>query len=286
VSILLNITPDHLDRHGGMDQYIVAKENIFANVRNDSSSHIAVIGQDTEPCVQIMNRLREQNLWTIIPISTKQSLPNGVWVDQAGLLYDQNNYIADLTTHEFLKGAHNFENIAACYASIRYGFGYESATIIKAIFSFKGLAHRQAFVRRIGKTIFINDSKATNADAAEKALKSYKNIYWIAGGRAKETGVSGLEQYFPTIKMTALIGESMEEFSKVLDVHGAPYIRSETLENAIHDLWNIAMKDREDSVILLSPACASFDQFKSFEHRGEEFENIVMNISEQINHIA
>ena len=279
IAILLNITADHLDRHGGMGGYIAAKEKIFTNARKGTEKPIAIIGQDTKPCEEITKKLAATNEWNIIPVSTKTKISKGIWVNEAGNLYDNGEFIIDLNTHEFLKGEHNFENMAACYAALKYGYNIEWHKILEAIFKFKGLPHRQFLVAEKVNVKFINDSKATNADASEKALKSYKNIYWIAGGRAKEGGLSGLEIYKNNITHTALIGESSSSFSKFLSAHNMLHRDCETLQNAVHYLWDLARKDPKESVILLSPAAASWDQFNSFEHRGDEFVNIVNTLT-------
>lgn len=278
-AILLNITPDHLERHNGFEGYIAAKELIFKNPRNDGAPRIAIIGQDTEPCRTMSEKLISENEWRVIPISTEKKQPNGVWVNpDTGIMYDSEREIANLNDHPVLKGAHNFENIAACYAALKYTYGYEAAAIWRAILSFKGLPHRQFKVASWRNIDFINDSKATNADAAEKALKSYKNIYWIAGGQPKETGLIGLESYISNIKHTALIGDATDDFALFLDQLNAPYTKSKTLDRAIHGLFTLARNDASPAVILLSPACASWDQFKSFEHRGDVFEKIVKEL--------
>lgn len=277
-AVLLNITPDHLARHGDMQGYINAKMKIFDNVRDDGAPRIAVIGQDTLETRDITNSIRKQNKWTIIPISVHQKYEDGVWVNEDGDLIDRNTKIANLYDHPVLKGEHNFENMAAVYAVIRYMYGYESASIWNAMKDFGGLPHRQFLTRTLGHVQFINDSKATNADATEKALKSYSRIYLIAGGQPKEGGLKGLERYFDRIVHTVLIGDAMDEFGLYLDQYNAPYTKSKTLDQAVNDLWAMASKDSKPSVILLSPACASWDQFRSFEHRGQMFEDFVAKL--------
>jgi UDP-N-acetylmuramoylalanine--D-glutamate ligase len=274
-SVLLNITPDHLARHGDMKTYCAAKAKIFDHVRDDGTPHIAVIGQDTAETRDIAHAIEARGQWNIIPISVRNEQSHGVWVNERGELIDHGTLICNLYDHPVLKGDHNFENMAAVYAVIKNVYGYDGAAIWRARVSFGGLPHRQFLVRTIDHVQFINDSKATNADATEKALKSYDRIYWIAGGQAKEGGLSGLEPYFDRIVHTALIGDAMDEFAIFLDKFNAPYTKSKNLEQAISDLWARASQDSEPSVILLSPACASWDQFQSFEHRGHIFENCV-----------
>lgn len=282
VAILLNITKDHIERHGSMENYCKAKENIFNRARNDGKQSIAIIGHDTKECEGIAKRVQARKDWIVIPLSTKEKMHDGVWVDQNGYLFDKDNFVVDLNTHHYLKGEHNFENLAASYAALRYTLDNKISNqmILDALFRFKGLAHRQFFVSQKGAVKFINDSKATNADATDKALKTYDNIYWIAGGEAKAGGLSGLEQYKDKIKYVALIGKAQDEFADFLSRHDIPHTKSGTLENAVHDLWLRAQNDQEDSVILLSPAAASFDQFTSFEQRGDMFINIVERLTD------
>jgi UDP-N-acetylmuramoylalanine--D-glutamate ligase len=176
----------------------------------------------------------------------------------------------DLNDAKNLPGAHNWQNAALAYAAAR-PFVKEPRAIAAAIASFPGLAHRMEAVGAIGKTRFINDSKATNADAAAKALAVYPDIFWIAGGKPKEGGIESLAPLFEHIRRAYLIGEAAPEFARTLDGK-APYVMAGTLERAVE----LAAADAESSsapnpVVLLSPASASYDQFKNFEQRGEVF---------------
>ncbi|MBI1954720.1 MAG: UDP-N-acetylmuramoyl-L-alanine--D-glutamate ligase [Proteobacteria bacterium] len=243
IAAWLNISEDHLDRHKNLEAYIQAKKRIFQTTQQ------AVIATDDVYSLKVAQTLT-------IPV---------VYVSQ----YD------DLPYHQFLtlRGIHNQQNIAVAYKIARL-MGLEKEAIIKAIQTFPGLEHRQQIIRKIGSIVFINDSKATNADAAEKALKTFEKIYWILGGRDKRDGIDPLVPYFSKIKQAFLIGEAQERFSQTLS-HHVPYTFSQTLDKAIKEAYKEAQKNSEESVILFSPACASFDQFQDFEHRGNVFCRLV-----------
>ena len=150
--------------------------------------------------------------------------------------------------------------------------------IVSAIARFPGLAHRIEDVGRIGKVRFINDSKATNADAAARALACYSDIYWIAGGKPKEGGIADLESYFPRMRRAYLIGEAAEAFGKTLEGK-VDTVQSGTLNRALAAAFDDArMSDVADPVVLLSPACASFDQFRDYEQRGDIFREMVKGL--------
>lgn len=274
-AILLNLSPDHIERHGDMAGYIAAKENLF-----NRPGDVAVIGIDTEPASLLADRLDVKKTWKVVPVSTRQSLAHGVYVE-AGKLYDNGEMIADLMALPNLKGVHNHENAACAYAVIKYVYGYASQDIISYMMTFPGLPHRQYPVRQMGHVSYINDSKATNADAAARALSSFNDIYWIIGGLSKEGGLSGLELYKDRIRQSFLIGKASDEFALWLERENMPYTRCETLERAVMEAHVQAQKAGKGTV-LLSPACASWDQFRSFEHRGDVFTNLVNALPEAI----
>ncbi|HOO50531.1 MAG TPA: UDP-N-acetylmuramoyl-L-alanine--D-glutamate ligase [Alphaproteobacteria bacterium] len=288
--ILLNITPDHLSRHGGMDGYIAAKEMIFSNPPLDMRKPTAVICIDTKPCAEIAERLDTKGQWTIIPVSTKKKLDQGCFVED-GILYevrdDQALQVADLRELPTLKGQHNHENVACVYALLRQLYGIDPHHLIAAMKTFGGLPHRQYPVRTINGVTYINDSKATNAEAAGKALASYRRIYWIIGGQAKEGGLNGLEEFMPRIEKAYLIGEASELFGAWLKERNVSHEYCETLDNAVKASHLDAQAGIGQpgtsgaGVVLLSPACASWDQFQSFEHRGEIFSSLVMSLDQQ-----
>lgn len=286
-TVFLNITPDHLYRHGGLQGYIEAKKKIFANPRLDGRKPIATICIDTEDCFDIAEELEDDGVWTVIPVSTQIRLEKGVYVEE-GRLYEVREegavLIADLNEFTSLRGQHNHENIACAYAVIRQLYGYEPQKIIEAMKSFGGLAHRQYLARTINGVHYINDSKATNADAAARALACFRGIYWILGGQPKEGGLNGLDDYMNRINHAYLIGEAAPEFAKWLAERHVPFTQCGTLEVAVQKAHEDAQRRADKpslggaGVVLLSPACASWDQFKSFEHRGDLFVNLVSQL--------
>jgi len=273
IAALLNVTPDHLDRHGGMDGYIAAKEHIFDRQGAECS---AVIGVDDAICAAMCERLRGGNR-RVVPVSVNRAVAGGVSVE-AGWLVDaiagSPRRVFDLATVERLPGAHNWQNAAAAYAAARRA-GLSEAVATAAIRSFPGLAHRQELVDTVAGVRYINDSKATNADASEKALICYPAIYWIAGGLAKAGGIAPLAPYFGRLRHAFLIGNATEEFAATLDGK-VPFTRCGDLATAVAAAAEQARGERvPGAVVLLSPACASFDQFTDFEARGDRFRELV-----------
>ncbi|WP_026940997.1 UDP-N-acetylmuramoyl-L-alanine--D-glutamate ligase [Hellea balneolensis] len=270
-AVFLNLSPDHLERHGTMKAYEAAKLRIFDNQTHDDS---AIIGVDNKETKRLFSELTAKNGRRIIPVSTKKSLGRGISVMKGRLYCNVSSKcveVCDLTHAKALEGQHNHQNAAAAYAATQ-SLGLDPKAIGEAILSFPGLAHRMETIGSAGPVRFVNDSKATNADAAMQALKSYENIYWIAGGVAKAGGITPLEKHFPNISKAYLIGESSPEFHKTLTKKNVEHKISGTLEKAVLCATRDAMQSGiENPIILLSPACASFDQFKNFETRGEAF---------------
>lgn len=270
---LLNITPDHLDRHGTVDNYARIKASIFAHLGPGGT---AVIGVDDALSLAIAEGLRGP--FAIKRISVGNAVESGVYAID-GVLHetDGGKELAQVNLAGIgsLRGAHNWQNAAAAYALAR-SQGLSPESIEKGLKSFAGLTHRMEQVARRGKVLFVNDSKATNADAAGKALASFTDIYWILGGRAKEGGLAGLEPFFPRIARAYLIGEAAEAFARQLGGQ-VDHLRCETLDRAVQAAAADASRSQaEEPVVLLSPACASYDQFANFEKRGEAFRAIVM----------
>jgi UDP-N-acetylmuramoylalanine--D-glutamate ligase len=275
VSILLNITPDHLDRHGGMDGYIAAKKLIY---RNSTHEDKLVISVDDPHCLTIFEALKVSGKVGLIPISVCKSLNEGISVKE-GILYEDKTSVLDLKTLERLKGQHNWQNIAAAYGALR-ALGFETEDIVKGISSFPGLVHRQQVVAQYKNVTFVNDSKATNAEAVAKALTCYSGspIYWLVGGRSKEGGITNLKPYFKTIEHAYLYGEAASSFALTLKGN-VPYTQCETLNEALEKATEKALRDeKKDAVVLLSPSCASFDQFQDFAARGDAFCHKVRDI--------
>lgn len=276
-TVLLNISPDHLDRHGGMDGYIAAKRRIFLN---QGKGDTAIIGVDDPWCQQICTEITAANRRTIWPISAGKAMGRGVYALQ-GVLYDATGErvveMADLLRARSLPGRHNWQNAAAAYAAAR-AIGIPAHDAVEGLMTFPGLAHRMETVGKIGKVRFVNDSKATNADAARQAMSSYPKFYWIAGGVAKAGGIDDLKDLFPRIAKAYLIGEAANVFATTL-AGKADVKMSGTLEKAVQQAYADAAASGEDAVVLLSPACASFDQFSDFEARGEAFRAAVNGLT-------
>ncbi|WP_420962708.1 UDP-N-acetylmuramoyl-L-alanine--D-glutamate ligase [Brucella sp. IR073] len=271
--ILLNLTPDHLDRHGTMQHYADIKERLVAG------SGAAIVGVDDSYCSQIADRL-ERTGKTVIRISKRQPLTEGLYADGARLMRASGGRAEEIVSLEgigSLRGEHNAQNaLAAVAACLTVGLDIEE--IREGLKSFPGLAHRMEQVARLGKVLFINDSKATNADAAAPALSSFPRIYWIAGGLPKEGGIASLSGFFPRIAKAYLIGEAAPQFAATLG-EAVPYEISGTIAAAVEHAARDAGQDKtEEPVVLLSPACASFDQFQNFEKRGEAFRDAVMEL--------
>jgi UDP-N-acetylmuramoylalanine--D-glutamate ligase len=277
VAVLLNLSPDHLDRHGSMQGYVAAKRRIFAN---QTKGDVAVIGVDDAGCQQICTELMAAARQTTRPISSGRAVGRGVYALQ-GVLYDASGdravEVADLTRARSLPGKHNWQNAAAAYAAVR-ALGLSIDDAAEGLLTFPGLAHRMEEVTRLGRVRFINDSKATNADAARQALASYPKVRWIAGGRAKDGGIDGLSDLFPRVEKAYLIGEAAQDFSRTLG-DKAPWVICGDIETAVGRAYADAAIAGEESVVLLSPACASFDQFADFEQRGEAFRAAVLSLA-------
>jgi UDP-N-acetylmuramoylalanine--D-glutamate ligase len=270
---LLNITPDHLDRHGTLENYARIKSMIFAHLPPDGT---AVIGVDDAPSRAIAEHL--DGPFTVKRVSVGQAVDTGVYAKD-GVLHEvakgKELVRVRLAGIGALRGAHNWQNAAFAYALGR-SQGLSSATLAQGLKSFGGLAHRMEQVARRGKVLFVNDSKATNADAAGKALASFSDIYWIIGGRPKQGGLAGLEPFFPRIARAYLIGEAADAFAAQLG-GAVDHMHCQTLDRAVAEAAADAGRSAApEPVVLLSPACASYDQFANFEKRGEAFRAIVM----------
>ncbi len=273
IGVLLNVTPDHLDRHGAFDRYAAIKERLVA------AANTAIIGVDDDISQAIADRLDHAGR-RVVRISVRRPLAAGYYAD-GGALYEANDgassEIARLGGVTALRGAHNAENAAAAVATVkRLGLG--DAEIRQGLASFRGLRHRMEEVGRRGRVLFVNDSKATNADAAAKALACFDRIYWIAGGQAKEGGIASLAGFFPRIAKAYLIGEAAPAFADTLGPQ-VDYELSGTLATAVAAAARDAAADgAREVVVLLSPACSSYDQFQNFERRGDAFRSAALSL--------
>ena len=265
VGVMLNLSPDHLDRHGSMAGYAAAKANVFARQGRDD---VAVLGQDDELSVAMAGSVTAR----LVPVSGLRAVPGGVWA--AGpMLRDDAGDIADLRDAPALPGSHNAQNAAAATAA-GLVLGLDRAGIAAGLASFPGLPHRQERVGTLRGVAFVNDSKATNADSAARALASYDRVVWIAGGIAKEGGIESLAPYFPRIARAILIGRDAPAFAATLAAHGVAHEVAGTLDEALPAAASAAFGGAAP-VVLLSPACASFDQFTGFDARGDRFRTLV-----------
>ncbi|MBT3071724.1 UDP-N-acetylmuramoyl-L-alanine--D-glutamate ligase [Rhodomicrobium sp. Az07] len=276
--ILLNITPDHIDRHGSLEGYATVKEKLFANM---AGGQTAVIGADDAPCDAIAARTEARGVRTL-RISSTKPVATGIYGEGSGLFEVTDGALknrASLSGIGSLRGAHNAQNAAAALAAAR-SLGLPWSALVEGLKSFPGLAHRMQEIRRIGRVLFVNDSKATNADAAERALLSFTNIYWIAGGKPKEGGIEPLAPFFSRIRKAYLIGVAAEDFAKTMGGR-VPVSMAGTLERAVAEAAADAASQAsgEDAVVLLSPACASYDQYPNFEIRGDAFRKAVAALS-------
>ncbi len=273
VGILLNVSEDHIDRHGTLEHYAAVKERLVAGVQKHGT---AIVGVDDEWSRSIAERI-EQAGRRVVRISVKNPLPEGVYVEgdiiwrAAGGVPRE---IASIGGIGSLRGLHNAQN-AACAAACALALGVSPEVLQNGLRSFPGLAHRMEQVGRRGNVLFVNDSKGTNADASAHALSSFADIFWIAGGKPKLGGITSLTGYFPRIRKAYLIGEAAQEFAATLGNH-VPHEISETLEVAVaHAARDAEATGFSDAVVLLSPACASFDQYRNFEIRGARFRDLV-----------
>ena len=272
---LINIAPDHLDRHYGIEGYVTAKADLFSRQK---ASATAIVGLDDEYSRNVFTALHDNKSHTIIGISADSSANANVLV-QDGLLFDGLDGVlkeaADLHGLAALPGQHNWQNTAAAYAVAR-SIGIEPDIIIDAIGSYGGLAHRQELVQSTDGVSFVNDSKATNTEAAAKALICYENIHWILGGQFKEENLGAIQSVLQRVVHAYLIGHELDELENLL----VPFVsvsRCGDLKTAVHEAHRDASLTIP-STVLLSPACASFDQFKNFEERGDTFRNIINDL--------
>ncbi|WP_066705546.1 UDP-N-acetylmuramoyl-L-alanine--D-glutamate ligase [Celeribacter ethanolicus] len=268
VAVFTNLSPDHLDRHGGMGGYFAAKRRLFAEGGPDR----AVIGVDEKEGRYLANQMVEdpEDL-RLIRISSGQKLGGPGWnvFARKGFLseYRKGKQTAsiDLRDMDGLPGAHNHQNACAAYAAAR-ALNLAPKGIEAALRSFKGLPHRSQLVRELNGVRYVNDSKATNVDAAAKALQAFPRIRWIAGGLGKEGGIEALQPFLGSVSKAYLIGFSARDFA--LQIGETPYEICETMEVAVA---KAASEAEEGETVLLAPAAASFDQFPNFEKRGDAF---------------
>jgi UDP-N-acetylmuramoylalanine--D-glutamate ligase len=275
IGIMLNLTADHLDRHGTMKQYASIKERLVAG------SSFAVVSVDDDYASAIASRSEAAGRPTI-RISVDGVLKRGVYAENGRIFFSRGSdprLVADLGGIGSLRGMHNAQNACAAVSAALL-MGVDAATIVEGLETYPGLPHRMEQVGRVGRVLFINDSKATNADSAEKALSAFdRSIFWIVGGKPKDGGIDMLEPYFERVSRAYLIGEASDAFAKTLEGK-VPFQRCETLQRATEAAQiDAALHIGDDPVVLLSPASASYDQFKNFEERGDKFRALVQALA-------
>jgi len=278
VAVLLNISADHLDRHGGLDGYIESKKKIF---RNQTGDQTAIVGVDDRESRKVFEELKATGKQTVIPISGSKPVAGGIYVMDGALIDNRDGNaepVLDVASIKTLPGEHNHQNVAAAFAAVTLA-GVDRERAAQAIRSFPGLVHRQERVGEIDGVTYINDSKATNAEAAARALACYGDIYWIAGGRAKDGGYEVLRPYLGNVRRAFLIGEAANDIAAFLD-GSAGHEDCGDLSTAFARASETAKGEKiHGAVVLLSPAAASFDQFRDFEARGDAFRDLVAGIA-------
>jgi UDP-N-acetylmuramoylalanine--D-glutamate ligase len=277
IGILLNVSEDHLDRHGTLAHYAAVKERLVAGVQEDGT---AIVGVDDHWCAAAADRVERLGKH-VVRVSVRHPLADGLHVEAGQEIMraagGTARPIAQLGRIGSLRGVHNAQN-AACATGAALAFDLSPALIQQGLRSFPGLAHRMEEIGRTGRVLFVNDSKATNADSAAQALACFPDIFWIAGGKAKTGGIASLAGFFPRIRKAYLIGEAAAPFAGELEGR-VPYAVAGTLDRAVVlAARDAAAADVGQPVVLLSPACASFDQFRNFEVRGEAFRALVLEL--------
>ncbi len=249
VGVMLNLSEDHLERHGAMENYAAIKRRLVAGSRT------AVVGRDD---------------------ALSAAMATSLELDGVKVVTVSENDPVDLSAARALRGAHNAQNANAALATAR-ALGVSDAAAQAALETFPGLAHRMEEIAAPGRVTFINDSKATNADSAAKALASFPKVFWILGGKPKTGGIDALAPFFSRVERAYLIGEAAEAFAATLAAHDVPHAVLGTIDRAVAAAASDAAKaEAAEPVVLFSPACASFDQFRNFEQRGEAFRTAVL----------
>ena len=279
ISILLNISEDHLDRHQSIENYAKAKMKIF---ESQKKADIAIICIDDQICKSISNKFKKKFSCKLIIISATQKIKNGIYLETN----NDKKYIINkikgsklkipISYTKHLVGFHNLQNLLAVYACCMF-LKMSNTEFLNGLKTFRGLEHRLEFFAKYKNISFYNDSKATNYESAKIAITNISNIFWLVGGRLKKNNIHGIEKKLNNVKKVFTFGESSTFFFNYLE----KFIDTEKfndLENAIKKAFILAKKSSSKINILLSPACSSFDQFKNFEERGAYFKNIVSRL--------
>ncbi len=275
-AVFINLSPDHLDRHGEMESYMATKMRIFDCCEETA---VKVVGVDQKCMRDGVKKMREEG--EQVSTFTMQGVDAEYRVTKTGKLMQDGKQLADLSYFVNLPGSHNWQNIVA--AMVACESWVEKEEFFKHMRSFMGLPHRLERIQELNGVIFVNDSKATNPESAICALKSYKNIYWIAGGQPKKEGVVPCLEYIDEVRAAFVIGEAEEDFAEKLEPH-VPVFKCSTLDIAVREAYAAARQEElKKPVVLMAPACASFDQFPSFEHRGDMFATLCRELYSKVN---
>ncbi|HMA71612.1 MAG TPA: UDP-N-acetylmuramoyl-L-alanine--D-glutamate ligase [Xanthobacteraceae bacterium] len=276
IGVLINLAEDHLDRHGTMSNYAAVKERLIVSVQPGGA---VVVGVDDNWSQAIADRAGRAGR-RVVRVSVRHPVAYGIYLEAERIVEATGGTaqeVAQLTSIGSLRGRHNAQN-AACAVAAALALGVDRRAIQAGLRSFPGLAHRMEEVGRKNEVLFVNDSKATNADSAAQALACFANIFWIAGGKPKTGGIESLSAFFPRIRKAYLIGAAAEEFTATLKGK-VDHVVSVTLDHAVEEAArDAAASGLDHPVVLLSPACASFDQFENFEARGTAFRDLVQKL--------
>lgn len=280
VAVLLNVSPNHIDRHGDLAGYVAAKTRIFAG---KGKTQTAVVGVDDEETRRIADKVAAEGRLKLVRVTRETPGPGMVGAEGTTLVDftgASKTLVVDLAEASDLPGRHNAQNAAAAYAATR-ALGVAPDIIAAAMKTYRSLPHRLERVATIDGIAFINDSKATSPEATVWAFTSYPRVVWIAGGLSKDVGYDPLIPYLPRVAHAFLVGKAAQEIAAFLARHKVPHTISETLDRAVPAAHAAAKASKDARVVLLSPACASFDQFKSFGARGDAFRALVAKLGEK-----
>ncbi len=273
ISILLNLSKDHLDWHGSWNLYVESKMKIFENQDNKC---FAIICVDDRYCEKIAKNFNKKFKSQLIRISTQKKIDDGIYLKEQGEKLaivnnlNQSKILIDKKKLKFTKVNHNFQNLLASYVC-HFLLKRNDEAFLGLVYQLKNLEHRLEFITKIKNISIFNDSKATNINSAKNAIKSLSNIYWILGGRKKKGGINGIESNLNKIVRAYTYGESGEEFNEFLKKKKIKSYKFLALELALEKALKDGFKENREINLLFSPACSSFDQFKNYEHRGRCF---------------
>ena len=280
IAILLNISKDHLDWHGSFNKYKESKINIF---RNQDKNCFSVICIDDRNCKKIALNFNKKFTSKLIKISTKQKIKDGIYLEyqKEGIhivnkLSNEKKFF-NYSILKFTRVKHNYENFLAAYV-VNFLLNKKEKQFKSSLKKLVSLEHRLELVGNLKNIFFYNDSKATNIESSRNALNSFKNIYWILGGRKKLGGLDGIDSSLKNVEYAFSFGEAGKEFKEYLTKKGIKSICFNKLENVLFTAVKKALKEKEKINIVFSPACSSFDQYKNFEQRGDRFKTLVNGI--------